>query len=500
MYGRFVGLDIGRKDARISLIKRGLRDVQLLQNIRTKSSEFTSDAPDSLNNLFRQYSLPKGDIAVSLSGDPISVRVIKFPFSDPKKIDQVYGFEIENISTFDPAEKSHAYQVVKSETGAEALVCVFEKAEIASAIAYYNRGGIDPKIVTYTPVALSALDEVLEGARPLLLVDIGEEDISFALFDENGIKRVRSSRKPIESFLEIISSLKAVPAEDFGFTKAELAFDGGGELRQCLSPIVSEIKKTLHFFETELKEPIGTVLLSGVVTQIPGLTELFKKEFGRDVKRIFIPDLGADNSPLYARAYALALYGSSFRGGYLNYRKDEFKYVGSDQELRKVFLTPAVLFALILVLLLYSNISRYFELKNEAKGLQAQIAQVVKETFPEVKVIPKPIDFMEGEVTKQREKLKLMQGVEGASTPLEVLRNISSSLPANMKLTVNEIKFEGDNKIKIQGVCDSYQEVTEIEDALSKSKIFESVTRDQTGNTVDGKTKFELALVLKSEA
>ena len=135
MYGRFVGLDIGRKDARVSLIKRGLRDVQLLQNIRTKSSEFTPDTPDSLSNLFRQYSLPKGDLAVSVSGDPISVRVIKFPFSDPKKIDQVYGYELENISTFDPGEKSHAYQLVRSETGGEALVCVFEKAEIASAIS-----------------------------------------------------------------------------------------------------------------------------------------------------------------------------------------------------------------------------------------------------------------------------------------------------------------------------------------------------------------------------
>jgi Tfp pilus assembly protein PilN len=154
----------------------------------------------------------------------------------------------------------------------------------------------------------------------------------------------------------------------------------------------------------------------------------------------------------------------------------------------------------LLVLLLYNNMSRYFELKKESKALEAQIAQVVRDTFPEVKVIPRPVQFMEGEVSKQREKLKLMQGVEGASTPLEVLRDISSSLPESMKLTVSDIKFEGDNKIKIQGVCDTYQEVTEIEDALSKSKIFESVTRNQTGNTVDGKTKFELALVLKSEA
>ncbi|KAB2832772.1 MAG: hypothetical protein F9K51_04540, partial [Candidatus Dadabacteria bacterium] len=347
---------------------------------------------------------------------------------------------------------------------------------------------------------LGALDEILEGPRPLMLVDIGEEDISFALFDENGIKRVRSSRKPVESFVEILSAEKGISADDFGFSKAELSLENGGQVRQCLAPLISEIKKTLHFFETELKERIDSVLLSGVVTQVPGLTELFKKEFARDVKKLFIPDLGADNSPLYARSYALALYGSSFRSGCLNYRKDEFKYAGSDKELRKVFMTPAILFALILALLLYNNVSRYFELKKESKALEAQIAEVVRDTFPDVKVIPRPVQFMEGEVSKQREKLKLMQGVEGASTPLEVLRDISSSLPESMKLTVSDIKFEGDNKIKIQGVCDSYQEVTEIEDALSKSKIFESVTRNQTGNTVDGKTKFELALVLRSEA
>jgi len=123
----------------------------------------------------------------------------------------------------------------------------------------------------------------------------------------------------------------------------------------------------------------------------------------------------------------------------------------------------------------------------------------VKDTFPNEKVIPRPVEFMDSEVSKLRAKLNLIEGVEGASTPLEVLRNISSSLPESMKLVVNDIKFESDTKLKIQGICDSYQEVTEIEDALSKSKIFESVTRDQTGNTVDGKTKFELSLVLRSE-
>jgi Tfp pilus assembly protein PilN len=487
MYGRFAGLDIGKKNARISLIKRGLRDVQLLQTICAKPPGFNPDSPESLNDVFREYSLPKGDLAVSLSNDPISVRVIKFPFVDPKKIDQVYGFELENISTFEPQEKCHAYHLIKGEGGAEALVCVFEKEEIASAVGYFNKSGIDPKVLTYTPIALGALNELLEGVRPVMLVDIGEGDMSFALFDENGLKRVRSSRKPVESFVENLSGSRGVSAEDFGFSKAELSGEGGERLKQCLSPVISEIKKTLHFFETELREKINTVLISGTVSQAP------------DVKKLFIPDLGAENSPLYARSYALALYGSSFKSGYLNYRKDEFKYVGSDRELRRVFMAPAVLLALLLVLLLYSSASRYFELKKEARVLEAEIAELVRDTFPDVKVIPRPVQFMETEVSKQREKLKTIQGVEGASTPLEVLRDLSENLPATMKLVVNDIKFESDNKLKIQGVCDSYQEVTEIEEALSKSKIFESVTRNQTGNTVDGKTKFELSLVVKSE-
>ena len=93
----------------------------------------------------------------------------------------------------------------------------------------------------------------------------------------------------------------------------------------------------------------------------------------------------------------------------------------------------------------------------------------------------------------------MIEGVEGASTPLEILRNLSDSLPNGMSLRVNDIKIEGNNGVKVQGICDSYQEVAEIEEALSKSGKFESVIRNQTGNAVDGKTKFEISLVLKRE-
>ena len=279
-----VGLDIGKRDVKVSLIKRGLRDVQLLQTIRAEKSIITESQPHYLSNIFTEYSLPKGDIAVSLPENPISVRVIKFPFSEPKKIDQVYGFELENLSTFDPEDKIHGYHLAKNDTGSEALVCVFEKEDVGQLLEFFNSDGIDPKVITYTPVAFSALSEFLEGARPLVLVDVGDDELSFTLFDGTGMKRVRSSRKPIQLLMENLCALFGVSHDELGFSKEELSRLSGEDLKESFLPVVSEIKKTVHFFEIELKEEIKTILVSGALSLPAGLCDLLTTAFRRKKK------------------------------------------------------------------------------------------------------------------------------------------------------------------------------------------------------------------------
>lgn len=498
MYGRFVGLDIGSKDIKVSLIKRGLRDVQLLQTIRTEISPSPEGDSDSLAQVFKSYTLPKGDIAASIAENPTSVRVISFPFSDPKKIDQVYEYELENLSTFDPKEKIHGYHLVKNGAESEALVCVFEKEQVSELIESFNEHGIDPKIITYTPLAFSALNEFVSDERPLLLIDIGDTEICYSLFDEKGIRRVRSSTKPIQMFLNKLNQDNEIADKDY--SQLTIGIEGETKIEDCFIPILSEIKKTLQFFELEIKDKIQTIEISGQLSLIKGMTDYLKDTLNKDVRKIYIPDLGADNSPLYAKSYALALYGSTFKNGYLNFRKNEFTYVGVDYELRKVFTVPGILLGILILFLIYSSASSYYDLKSRVDEMETQIAQVVKETFPDVKVIPKPKLYMEGEVAKVREKLDLIEGVQGGHTPLDALKDISTSLPETLKLTVNDIKFESDSKIKIQGVCGSYQEVAEIEEALKKSGMFETVTRNQTGNAPNGNTKFEISVVLKSQA
>jgi len=209
---------------------------------------------------------------------------------------------------------------------------------------------------------------------------------------------------------------------------------------EALAPVLGEIKKTIKFFEMELNEGIRTVLLAGGLSQTPGFSAYLRDQINKDVENIFIPDLGSE-SPVFAQSFALALYGSALRRTSVNFRKDEFQFTGSDEELRKKVLVPALLLSVIILLSLYRSGASYFELKDKVDGIESQIEANVKEVFPSVKVIPKPVTFMETEVKKVDEKLGTVKGVIGKNSPLDVLRDISLSIPSNMNLTVDSISF-----------------------------------------------------------
>lgn len=497
MYGKFVGLDIGTDSIKVALVKRGLKDTKLLQTIRLRTPKSSDGISETIKTVFTENALARTDIATSLPNNPISIRVLSFPFSDPKKIEQVYEFELENISTFDPLDKFHGHHIVKTENGSEAIVSMFENEHIRDLIAVCDEGGVDPRILTFGPLAFSSLDGFLTEERPLILIDIGASRMSFSLFDKGGIKRVRSSSKAGNTVTEFISRTLSVSFEEAEAIKFEgLRGHKVGIVEEALGPLFSEIKKTVQFFEMEIKKEIKTVLLSGGMSLMAGMTGYLGKELKKDVKSLFIPELG-DNSPLFAESFALALYGSALKKGSLNLRKGEFKYTGKNEELGRIFVVPVVLFSILLLLLLYHSGADYFERKDRLVEMEAKIERTVKDTFPDVRVIPKPVAFMESEVKKVRDQLGLIEGIRGGSTPLEILKRISASIPPSVKLTVNEVNFVDDATVKIMGKCGSYDEVAKIEKALSGSQAFKKVIRDSTETAVNNTVKFQISLLLE---
>ena len=363
MYGKFVGLDIGRDTTKVVLIRRGFRSLELVRTLTLKSEFFNQGNIHNLSSAFSENSLPTNEVATAVPFEPISIKVIHFPFVEPKKIDQVYGFELENVSTFDPDDKVHGYHLVRRENKAEALVCMFEKDHIEDLLHVCSEQGVDPKIVTYGPVAMAALEGYMPKERPLIITDIGATHIGFSVFDQEGIRRVRSTSKAGDLVTESISKTLGVPYDDAESIKREgLVGDYANTVRESLNVVLGEIKKTIKFFEMELKEDIKTVLLSGGMSLMPGISDYLKDNIS-----------SAAGQGLAAQSFALALYGSALKRSNLNYRKDEYQYTGSDEELKKKFVVPSVLLSIILILLLYRHASSYFELKDRVHRIEGQI-------------------------------------------------------------------------------------------------------------------------------
>jgi len=481
MYGKFTGIDFSGKRVHVCTIKSGFREQKIERFFSLDTGNDNSQRSKVIRENISDISAQLGDISTNFPEKPLSIRVIKFPFSDPKKIDKVYKFELENVSTFDPEEKLHSYHLVKLEKGAEILVCMYDKQHIGDFLESLQSEKIDPRSVTFSPLAFSTLNDDLPEQRPLLLVDAGIDEMSFSLFDENGLRRVRSSGGIPATLADAIDSDKEISVEG---------------LKNDLEEFVEELKKTAHFFESEFRKRIEVFVLTGDLCRINGIEAFIKNSLDREVQRIYIDSIGRKNSPFYAKSYALARY-IGLNGNGLNLRIGEFAYAGKTNQFKKIFLVPGVLMMVFLALIFYKTASDYYTVKSNVDNLQKQIRSEVKTTFPNVGSIPDPVKFMQGELGKIEEKLQLIEEVKGSSTPLDVLRDLSLSIPDNVDLKLDEVRFESGKKLKVWARCNSYKDIAALEKTLSDSGRFENVSREQVSRAVNNTIKFVLALVLK---
>ena len=489
MYGKFVGIDFGNNDLKLCVVNRSLREERLESKRRITVPSKIVDSDETLISSLDDLEIATCDISTAITTSPISVRVLTFPFKDSRKIRQVYKFELENVTTYNPDEKLHSYHLVKRDDFSEVLVSMFEKAEMESFLQLLSSNSIDPRFVTFSPFAFSSLNSRLAGERPLLLVDISSNEMNFILFDENGLRRVRSSNNVLSSFID---GLGTVDRDSFNFYDIESSKLESSKFQ----PLITETVRTTHFFETELRKEVKSIVLTGDVCLIEGVEDIFTEALNRPVKKIFIPELGEKDSPIYAKSYAITLYGIHSNQDDLNLRINEFEFKGKGQEIRKIFLLPLLLFSVLLILTFYRNISDVMASRTSVKSMKSEMQREVKEVFPTISALPDPVSFMEAEVVKVQDKLELIEEVKGGSTPLDVLRDLAITFPGYLNIRVDEVRFESGKRVKIWGRCSSYKDIATIEKLLSDSKRFKDVERDQVSQSVNNTVKFVMSMVV----
>ncbi len=489
MYGKLIGIDCSGSELKICVVHAGIRGSKVVDTLCVKpysdthiiGATSTTQKAQIIADAIKDKIEHRGDICLNVPFSPFSVRVIKFPFSDPKKVEKVYRFELENVSTFDPEETVHSYHLVETENGSEIIVGVFDREKIRAFLLELKKFGVDPRYLTFSPLAFNSLNGQLPKERPIVLIDTSGEEMSFSLFDERGLRRVRYSTS-IGKYISYLA--ERMPQH-------EVAVDNDG-----VSSFISEIRRTVHFFESEIKKEVRSFILSGDICDIENIESFFGEILEANVQKINIGEIEKNEASQFARAFALANY--PIKGGPhpFNLRVGEFEFEGGTYELKRNFLVPSILFLVFISLLFYQRISYYYSLSNQVKELRREIQQEIVSVFPKATNVPDPVGFLESELKKIDQRLQLIEEVKGDHTPLDVLRKLSLSIPENIKFSVDEIRFEDGKKIKIWGRCDSYKEIASLEEVLSESGRFKEVNREQVSRAPNNTIKFVLSLVV----
>lgn len=488
MLGGFIGVDFSGGKVRTVTVRRGLKGTEV------RKSSFTGRLGSGDTSAFLKDEVSLGVRAVTgIRSSPLLLRVLKFPFSDSKKIRGVYRFELENSTGFTLGEDALSdYHEVKTAEGAEVIVPAFEKGMFEDYLGSLQESGVDPNQVTFTPVAFSSLGELIEGPRPLLLIDADQDHLNFSLFDEKGLTRVRNCDDAVERMKKSLAADALDLRQINGDEDRRKAFLGSCRF------IAEEIRNTLRYFEGESGEEVKSVVLTGGVCEVEGVAKELAEQLGREVKRIFIEQLGHEDSPFFARAYALALYGSSSgKDGRLNLRKNGYRPRGIARDLLKEFRVPVILCAALLLLVVFGRVTEVVSARSKMSSMRSEMEMDLSKEFPGIAGVQDPVDFYRGKLEVISRKLDILKQVRGAHSPLEVLTAVSAAVPKDVSFSVDEIRIEEGGKAKIWGRSDSYEEIASIEKAFSESGSFTQVKMGQVGKAVNNSLKFEISMVVR---
>ena len=488
MLGRFIGVDFSGGGVRTVTVRRGLKGTEV------HKASFGGGPMGDDTAAFLQGEISLGTrVVTGINFSPLLLRVLKFPFSDSKKLQRTYRFELENSTGFSlGAGVLSDYHEVRRPEGAELIVPAFEKGAFESYLGSMQDSGVDPDQVTFSPVAFSSLGDFLGGQRPLLLVDMDQGHLNFSFFDGGGLSRVRNCDDAVERVK------KALSVDTLDFREINASEERRKAFFESSRFIAEEIKSTSRYFEGEAGEGIRTVVLTGGICGVEGITEKLGEHLGREVEKIFIPHLGREDSPFFARAYALALYGgSSGRGTRLNFRRNGYRPRGIVRDLLKEFKVPVALCAALLLIVVLGRVTETVSAKSKMSSLRSEMEKDLREEFPEAAGTQDPVAFYSGKLEIINRKLDILKQVRGAHSPLEVLTAVSAAVPKDAGFSIDEIRIEDGGKAKIWGKGDSYEEIASIEKAFSESGNFTQVKMGQVRKGVNNSLKFEISMVVR---
>jgi type II secretion system protein L len=435
-----------------------------------------------------------------------SVRNLRLPFSDRKRIDQILPFELEGVFPFDAEDAVFNYFPVskptKEKPETELLVGAARKELVSSRIETYRATGHEPKNLLVDAFALEAawlasenapLDQTAEGESAngdtTALLFLGPDETLLLIVRTDGYRLARSFRIGRR---ELVARAAKSLGKDAAEIEAAMASGEGRETAEAiLRPLMRDVEATLRSSEKTARERPSKLVVGGEMAMWPGVVDAAGLALKIPGEELRWSEAARGSSPTGSLGDFAPLVGAalqSLRGGGLDLRAGEFVYTRAIQLVKgKLFVTGGFAAALLL-LLLFSNVFTYFTKSSQSNKLKAEMEQIFSEAMPGEPIVD-PVQQIDAQVRTLREQIE----GGGGETVVDTLKAISQAVSPTMKFTINEYHKDASG-VRIKAETDSYENIDTIKNAIAALPGMKGITVSDSKTTATGGIVFELTV------
>ena len=532
------GIDLGAFSIKLVMLEVGFRATHLRGLLETAVP--AGDAPllerqaEAIQEALSRVSA-EATPYLALPGDVLSIRLLELPFADPRKIDQVVGYELEGqiVHALDDVLFDHVL-VKTGDQGSTVMACAAKRDDIAQYLAVLEAHGTEPRALYAAPIVYRSLSspkparaaDAADDAEATceVILDLGHLRTNLCIVRDGQALAARTIKRGGFHLTTAIAQ-----AFNSTYERAEMAKRGdarlGGTaakplstplevkldavLREALAPLVREILQTLASFRASSRERIESVLITGGTGRLKGLPAYLEGELGLPARFLAVRSsaemqthvgrddeegaevVEADESSPYALATAIALAAS--RGGKeIDLRRGPFVFRASFSVLRQKAWHLAALVAGMIIAVGLDVGAALTNLGSERKELDQQLKAATTE------LLGQPNDDAKAVTLMMTRGLKEELAPLPKATAFDLLDQISRKVPDDEKIKLDVMELDiRPKKTFLKGTVDSAAAVDEIGTKLKEIECYEEVSKGAITEVSGGGKQFTISINAK---
>lgn len=489
------GLDIGSYSAKFAELRAGLRGVEFtrFEELILPEGGSSEEVEATIQLFAQQRSLDLEFLVSALDARSLTQRHFRLPFTGTKRVIPALDFEIDEQLPLGLDAVVTTHDLVEVRAGqTDALVLVATREEMSRYLDSMRRMELDPQIVDAEGAVLANLSRYFRlDDLPRALLDVGHSKSNLCLLVGGHAIALRCipigghhltqalARDRGWSYAQAQEHKHSVGVFERGSTKP-----AGSGVRDVLDRLARETLRSIQSIASDPTDVVAPVqiALAGGSARLAGLAGYLSERTAIECRTLEAPAdleggaaLGEISLPVFAQSIALALRGSrTERVMRSDFRTGPFAHGPGLVRLRGQLQLSTALLAALVVLWAGAAATKTWVLERDVLLRERALGSIYQQLFPGEPVPANPLAAIQSRARETRELATHLGVSDAGFSGLAVLRELSARAPADLQLSVDELRTGG-RSITARGRVRDIASLDRFKAALQQYEGFEKV-------------------------